>query len=193
MTPALAFIIASIAGTAITSIVIPVLVAALTAAVALVLTRASEAANRRRDQYAAAVATLVAWIEFPYRVRRRTSNEPATLTPLTGIGHDLQERLACHEAWIATESRGVASVYTQARTAIARYVAEALQEAWEADPITDPQQMNLGAWGPNNACAPHVAEVQQAATTRFGWERFKGYLSPGGTHPRRATLPRPRR
>ena len=54
MTPALAFIIASIAGTAITSIVIPVLVAALTAAVALVLTRASEAANRRRDQYAAA-------------------------------------------------------------------------------------------------------------------------------------------
>jgi hypothetical protein len=50
--------------------VVPVVVAVLTAIGTMLVTRAGDAASRRRDRYAEAVSTLVAWAEFPYRVRR---------------------------------------------------------------------------------------------------------------------------
>jgi hypothetical protein len=173
----LTVILAITAGTVTTSMVIPVAVAALTATVTLLLARAAEAANRRRDQYAAAVATLVAWIEFPYRVRRRTANDASTLTALAGIGHDLQERLASHQAWIATESSDVAEVYTKARAAISGRVGVALNQAWATDAmVAKPEDMNLGDWGPAKACASDIADVQRSIITRFGWERFKSHM-----------------
>src|SRR5438093_3864461 len=125
MIPTLAVIVASTAGTIVKSAVIPVIVAALTATVTLVVTRVSDAANRRRDQYAAAVATLVAWIELAYRVRRRTDDRPETLTALANRGHELQERLACHEAWISTENSDVAAIYADARKTIGALVGAA--------------------------------------------------------------------
>lgn len=45
-------------------------------------------ATARRDRYAQAVRTLIAWAEYPYRIRRRTSDEPATLTALADRGHE---------------------------------------------------------------------------------------------------------
>ena len=56
--------------------------AVLGAIVTMILTRVNEATNRRRDRYAEAVQTLVAWTEYPYRERRRTDDSPATLTAL---------------------------------------------------------------------------------------------------------------
>jgi hypothetical protein len=176
MIPILAAIVASTAGTIVKLVFIPVIVAALTAIVTLVVTRVSDAANRRRDRYADAVATLVAWIELPYRVRRRTDNSPEALTALANRGHEMQEKLACHEAWISTENSDVAAIYADARKTIGAVVGAALQEAWNGPAITTPGEMNLGEWGPAKACAPSVTAVQAAITTRFGWQRVRNYL-----------------
>ena len=173
MTSILAVIAGSTAGTIVKSVVIPVVVAAFTAIVTLLVTRVSDAVNRRRDRYANAVATLVAWIELPYRVRRRTDDSPETLTALANHGHDLQEQLACHEAWIATENSDVAANYAEARRTIGAVVGDALREAWSSPAITTPAEMNLGEWGPATACAPSVAAVQTAIATRFGWQRLR--------------------
>jgi hypothetical protein len=53
-----------------------------------------DAAAKRRDGYASAMKALVARTEFPYRVRRRSSDSPETLTALTQLGNDIQEQLA---------------------------------------------------------------------------------------------------
>jgi hypothetical protein len=159
-----------------TAIVIAVLTAALTTTATVLINRASEAANRRRDRYAEAVTTLVAWIEYPYRVRRRTDDKPETLAALVERGHDLQERLACHHAWITTEDADTATVYQAARAAIGQLVGPAIREAWDSTPAATAADMNLGDWGPAPACATHVADVEAAVAKRFGWKRVKAAL-----------------
>lgn len=173
MTSIGAVILGSAAATAMKSVVIPVAVAALTMIVTLVFTRVSDAANRRRDRYAAAVATLVAWVELPYRIRRRTDDAPETLARLAEVGHALQEQLACHEAWISTENARVAAVYAQALRSIRPLVGTAMEEAWNSPAVTTPSGMVLGEWGPGKACAPAIAAFKTATTTRFGWSRLR--------------------
>jgi hypothetical protein len=128
-------------------IVLPVVLAALTTAATMAVTRVGEATDRRRDRYAQAVQTLVAWIEFPYRVRRRTDDTLGTLKALADLGHDLQERLAGHQAWIATEHRRLATAYATTRATITKHVRPAIQEAWETPPAATPAAMNLHGRG----------------------------------------------
>ena len=71
----------------VTLIVIPVVVAGLTAIVTLTVSKAGEATARRQERYADAVKTLVSWVEYPYRVRRRTDDSAAALTTLAGHAH----------------------------------------------------------------------------------------------------------
>ena len=164
---------ASAMNTVVTLIVVPVVVAALTAIATMVVTRAAEATNRRRDRYAEAVQTLVAWIEFPYRVRRRTDDDPATLAALADRGHDLQERLACHEAWIATEHPDLAGTYADSRAAIGAIVGPAVTEAWQCPPVLEPADMNLDGWGPGAECRDVIAKLQHEIENRFGIRRFR--------------------
>lgn len=176
MLSSVTIVLAGAVGTAVKSVVVPVVVAALTAAATLLLTRASEAANRRRDRYAGAVETLVAWIEFPYRVRRRTSDDPATLAELAARGHDLQERMACHQTWIATEYPALADQYDHTRATVTSAVAPAVAEAWTLKPISAAHDMNLGDWGPAAACGDAMAALQHAIENRFGVRRVAAWL-----------------
>ncbi len=166
----------SATGTAATLIALPVLVAALTAAATMLVTRAGEATNRRRDRYAQAVQTLVAWIEFPYRVRRRTDDNPSTLKALVDLGHDLQELLACHQAWIATEHPQLADAYASTRATLTTLVGPAINEAWETRPAEKPADMNLGDWGPAGPCHDALAELQRKIENRFGHRRITASL-----------------
>ncbi len=175
--PAVVHPIAAAAPTTIgTLIVVPVVVAVLTAIGTMLVTKAGDAANRRRDRYAQAVATLVAWVEFPYRVRRRTDDLGPTLSALAAQGHDLQERLACNQAWIATEHVALAEAYKGARATIDAVVGPAIIEAWNSPAITTAVDMNLGAWGPGSACAGAIAEVQALVQDRFGWRRLRAFV-----------------
>jgi hypothetical protein len=128
-------------------------------------------AATRRDQYAAATAHLAAWTEFPYRVRRRTSDSLATLDALASRGHDLQEASACHRGWVAAESRAVSHVYDDWLTEVQRRAHEPLTQAWASPKIRRPEEMNLLGFGPVGA-AEALKAVEHAISYRFGWRRL---------------------
>lgn len=95
-------------------------------------TRANAAA--RRERYAQVVRCLVAWVEYPYRIRRRTSDDPATLTALADRGHALQEQLAESRAWVAAESRALSEVLDACIRDITTQVGPACVAAWQEPP-----------------------------------------------------------
>jgi hypothetical protein len=175
-------LLGSFVGNGLAFVVLPVTVAALTAIVTMWVTRAGVAANQRRDRYAQAVATLVAWIEFPYRIRRRTDDESATLAGLAAIGHDLQEKLALNQAWISTEHPDMAIAYVKARLDVSEFVGPALREAWQTPPIKRASDMNLGGWGPARDCDEIVQELQRHVTQRFGLSRLWSTLKRSKVH-----------
>jgi hypothetical protein len=150
-----------------------------TAAITMIAGRWTHAIDRRRDAYAAAIATLVAWVEYPYRIRRRTSDDPAELARLAALGSDLQEQLRRHQTWITTESKWVATIYRQAITQVSARVSPANRDAWTSPAVTTPAAMNLNGWGPGDLL-PIIEWVQSAIACRFGWRRLVGVV---GWHP----------
>lgn len=136
-----------------------------------VLTGLRAGATVRRDRYAAAAKLLVARIEYPYRIRRRTSDDPDVLHTLTTIGHDLQERLAESRAWIATESTVLSKVFDHCLTSIDTPFKQACSDAWNATPVTTAAGMNLNGFGMGNQ--QHVVTaIEGALTYRFGLRRL---------------------
>ena len=117
------------------------------------------------------MSTVVAWIEFPYRVRRRTSDDSETLTRLADRAHDLQERMAFDQAWIHTDSARLGQAYSTARNTISQHVAQAICDGWSSGPVTSPEEMVLGDWGPAPACADELVRLQQQIDSRFAWRR----------------------
>lgn len=128
-------------------------------------------ATARRDRYAQAVRSLVAWAEYPYRIRRRTSDEPATLTALADRGHTLQEQLAESRAWIAAESRALSEVFDGCLREITALVGPACGAAWQEAPIGTSAGMNLGDFGPRGIDRI-VARMECAVVYRFGFRRL---------------------
>src|SRR3546814_20804165 len=66
-----------------------------------ILSNLRASATSRRDGYANAVRSLIARAEYPYRVRRRISDDPEVLAGLVGRGHDLPEQLEIGRQWEA--------------------------------------------------------------------------------------------
>lgn len=131
-----------------------------------------------RDGYAAATAALVAWGEFPYRVARRTSDNPEVLGGLAGRGHDTQEALACRRAWVVGESRLLAEVFAATAKSLKPQVAAATQEAWRRAPVQGAAGMVLSD-GPVLPGVDLDAAVDAwclAITYRFGWRRWVFWL-----------------
>ena len=156
---------------------VPLLIAAIgalgavsAAAVSVILAKLGDAAARRRAGYAEAIAALVAWSEYPYRIRRRTSDDPEVLADLAALGCDLQERLVHAETWVTCEHPATAEVWRQVRGAIGAEVGPACQQAWEEPPVASASGMNLGSWGPTGV-AMQIARMEFAARSRFGWRR----------------------
>lgn len=117
------------------------------AAVAFALARISEASARRRDGYAEATRELLAWAEYPYRIKRRTGDDALTLTRLADLGHELQESLRYREAWISAESSWVAEVFIEVRSELGAVVGPCCTDAWTSPPISSARGMNLDGWG----------------------------------------------
>lgn len=145
--------------------------AAIAAATTFALTKVGDAAARRQTGYAEAAATLVAWAEYPYRIRRRTSDSAETLTALADAGHALQQRLRCAETWVICDSSRVGAVWAEVRVGLAGGVGDACKHAWDQPPVSAAGGMNVGAWGPSNVEA-HLLRFERAAQWRFGWRRL---------------------
>ncbi|MGW5016047.1 hypothetical protein ACWEOR_28845 [Micromonospora chalcea] len=131
--------------------------------------RATAAA--RREGYANAVRSLIARGEYPYRVRRRVSDEPDVLAALVSRGHDLQEQLAACRTWVTSEHRALGKLFDQALSNIDAAVKQATSDAWNQAPITTAAAMNLNGWGPGDQ-RPHLAPLERAIAYRFGWRRL---------------------
>lgn len=147
-----------------------------------------DTAVARRDKYAAAVGHLAAWTEYPYRIRRRTSDDAGTLTRLADLGHELQTDGACHRGWIAGESRAVGDLYDAWLEHVQAAVAAPASQAWNEGPVINAAGMVLNGFGPPSA-APAVAAVEAAIFYRFGFRRLMwpswvaGRLSQRGLYP----------
>ncbi|WP_375485886.1 hypothetical protein [uncultured Jatrophihabitans sp.] len=129
------------------------------------------AATARREGYANAVRSLIARGEYPYRVRRRASDEADVLSALVERGHDLQEQLAACRTWVASEHRVLGQLFEAALTAIDITVGPAIKDAWDNPPISSAAGMNLNGWGPGDQW-PHVAKLENAIAYRFGRRRL---------------------
>ena len=102
----------------------------------------------RRDGYAEAVAALRAWYEYPFQIRRRTSDSPETLDRLVTLGHENQQRLVRALAWVAIDDRDAHRHCADAVDAVKRRVGDWAKKAWDASPIDGAAHMNLNGWGP---------------------------------------------
>lgn len=129
------------------------------------------AATARREGYANAVRLLIARGEYPYRVRRRVSDDPDVLAALVSRGHDLQEQLASCRTWVNSEHRSLGDLFEKALADIDASVKQATVEAWKTAPITTASGMNLNGWGPGDQWS-HLAPLERAIAYRFGWRRL---------------------
>jgi hypothetical protein len=131
--------------------------------------RSSSAA--RREGYTAAVEAVVAWFEFPYRVRRRTSDTPDALGGLASVGHDLQQRLAGRLAWVAAENEVLSDVFDTVLDAVRPRVSTSLTEAWNTPALSAAREMNVSPFGPGDP-RPELVSVHRAIAYRFGSRRL---------------------
>lgn len=130
------------------SVMVPVIVALLASGALTHFLQARTAKkDRRRQRYAEAVAAVVAWIEYPFRVRRRTTDDPEALSALVDQGHTLQERLAFSTSWIATDDADNYEAYSRLVQDVKAEVVPLVQEAWNSAPMKRASDMNLNGWG----------------------------------------------
>jgi hypothetical protein len=134
------------------------------------LTQRRELAAARRERYAAASRLLAARVEYPYRIRRRTSDAAETLDALAARGHDLQEQLADAHAWVTAECDDLGDLYASTLKCIDEQVASACQQAWQAKPVTTAAGMNVGDFGPRG-CQALITRFECSTAWRFGWRR----------------------
>jgi hypothetical protein len=81
--------------------------AIITAAAGLVgqaLVRLRDSRDRRRDEYGRAFAAAMAWLEFPYRIARRVSDDDDVRGALVDAMHKTQEEIYYHQGWLRTAS-----------------------------------------------------------------------------------------
>jgi hypothetical protein len=107
-------------------------VSALTVALLNVLySQWSSRVDRRRNLYSEAYKAAMAWVEMVYRVRRRSSDSEDDLVERF---HDLQENIAFHEGWLATESPELARSYCKLIDAVRERASPLIRSAWSEDP-----------------------------------------------------------
>jgi hypothetical protein len=128
-------------------------------------------ADARREGYAETSRVLIARVEFAYRVRRRTSDDPEVLAELSRIGSDIQERLAARRAWVAGENRTMARILDDVCASVSAASGQWTSDAWTRAPVTAPEQMNLGDWGPKTA-EQELNRFRKATSFRFGLRRL---------------------
>lgn len=143
----------------------------LAAVLTSVLTGLRGLATARRDNYAAVVESVVAWAEYPYRVRRRTDDEPATMTRLVELGSDLQENVARRRAWVETESPAVGEEIGRVIENVRSRVGPSIAEAWRTPPVTSAAGMNVSPFGPGDL-SQELDRLHGAIKWRFGLRRL---------------------
>ena len=83
--------------------------------------------ERRREVYSEAVRSAVSWKEMLYRVRRRSEGQEQDLISRF---HELQDRLAYHQAWVGSDSEYMKRSYDRLVSEIKAKTQPLIAEAW---------------------------------------------------------------
>lgn len=126
---------------------VSIVVAAIAALVAYFLAVRRHELEEQRKECAKAIADAMAWLELPYRIRRRADDLPTTRTALVERMHALQEALYFHENWLRIEMPRSQALYTDLVTKIKDGARQQIQQAWEEHPADAANLMNLGDLG----------------------------------------------
>jgi hypothetical protein len=144
----------------------------VSALVSAVATSARAASETRRQGYATAIESVVAWAEYPYRIRRRTSDDEVILTDLANRGHELQEQRAKCLAWVAGENSVAYEVFLVNVRHLDAIVGPLAGEAWKSPPVTHPSGMLLSGWGAGRQAQETVERLTCLISFRTGWRRW---------------------
>lgn len=148
-------------------------IAAVVAVTVAVVPLWARARGQRTEAYAQAAQALVAWHEFPYRIARRTSDSTDELARLAASGHDLQETLARHQAWLHADSQRLGNLYDELLADLRAWVGVAAAEAWRRTPVRLAQDMNLGRITDSSPdIVGMVTRFARSTRFRFGWRRL---------------------
>ncbi|TQM35624.1 hypothetical protein [Pseudonocardia cypriaca] len=98
--------------------------------------------ERRATAFAAALAAVETYAEFPYRVRRRATTETARHELATEISKN-QAEIAFHQAWLDLEAPTAANAYRKLVQATRRQAGQQMHDAWLQPAITTDADMNL--------------------------------------------------
>jgi hypothetical protein len=107
--------------------------ALITAAAGLIgqaLVRLRESRDRRREEYGRAYAAAMNWVEFPYRIARRVSDEPDVRAGLVDAMHRAQQDIYFHQGWLRTTSPEICASYDALVAAVKNQTRAHIQEAW---------------------------------------------------------------
>lgn len=122
-----------------------VLAALITALINIVLARRKsreEERARLRQAFAEALRAQAAYKEFPYAIRRRSSERPAEeRARLTDALREIQAQMSVYLAWTAAESQDVGHAYSELVKQTRQVAGTAMKAAWEADPISSDAEM----------------------------------------------------
>ena len=119
-------------------------VAALVSVTIYWFTQRQAALERKRRASGEAIADALAWLELPYRIRRRVDDSPERLHDLSDRIHILQERLLYHENWLRVEIPQAHPMYRDLVREVKIAAGSAMQNAWCSSPITTADGMNIG-------------------------------------------------
>jgi hypothetical protein len=92
--------------------------------------RLRESRDRRRDEYGRAFAAAMTWLEFPYRIARRVSDDDEVLGALVEAMHESQEEIYYHQGWLRTASPEIAARYQELVTRIKSGAEPHFAAAW---------------------------------------------------------------
>ena len=134
---------------------IPIIVAALTGAVSLVVLAVNawvhgrrERNHRLRDIYSKAFSAAVAYEEFPFVVRRRRASNPEDeRIRISTELRKVQEDISYYSAWLTTESSHVSEAYDSLIAEMRAFAGAAIREAWETQPMSDDSGMAMPDFG----------------------------------------------
>jgi hypothetical protein len=137
------------------SIYVPIIVAAITAAVSLltlainaVLTAYRERVNRHRELFSKAFAAAVAYEEFPYVVRRRRISAPEDeRIRISTELRKVQEDISYYSAWLFTESRPISEAYETLILRLREIAGKEIHDAWNQPPVGSDAEMNIAGLG----------------------------------------------
>jgi hypothetical protein len=125
--------------------------------------------DRQRQAFADAFAAIAEYREYPFIVRRRNPDEPATeRRRISSELSEVQAKLNAFKARLRVEDPYVGERYAELVSATRRVAGAFIREAWNADPVAEDDQIHNPAWDFNELDFYDDAYLR-AVADHLGW------------------------